>query len=105
MSDWAQIATGLLSMDITIDMTVGWILLAVLVMAAMWLWSWIRGARVRWYPHVLYRLPVIKTIGKFQYARGHRLGARWGLGEGYQLMTKRRLSQRQIERAMKRAGV
>lgn len=59
------------------------------------------------YHNLLYRLPVIKTIGRIQFMRGNKLGATWGLEEGYRLGGGRgsKLKQRKIARALKHAGL
>ncbi len=62
---------------------------------------------IYWYHKWLYRLPVIKFIGKNQFKRGHRFGATWGLEEGHKLGSggSRKLPQRKIKRALERAGM
>ena len=61
---------------------------------------------LRWYHKALYWLPVVKHIGSLQFRKGHKIGAVWGLQEGYKLLgNPKKLKQRQIVRALKKAGI
>jgi len=59
--------------------------------------------RMRWYHRLIYRIPVVKSIGKYQCRKCLRAGAAWGLEEGARLVGKR-ISQRKIRRAMDKCG-
>jgi len=76
-----------------------WLVLYVLI-------SWAFNQSVCWYHRLLYMLPVIKFLGTRQFRRGHRAGAIFGYDEGYTAGSKgKKMKQRKIERALKRAGI
>lgn len=61
---------------------------------------------IRWYHKALYWLPVIKTIGIDRFRHGHKIGAVWGLEEGYKLLgNPKKLKRRKILKALEMAGI
>ncbi len=65
-------------------------------------------SEMRWWHHLLYKIPVVRSIGASQFRRGHGVGAKAALVEGYNLAIKgngRKLSQRDIARALDSIGV
>ena len=65
-------------------------------------------AEMRWWHHLLYKIPVVRSIGASQFRRGHAVGAKAALIEGHNLAAKanvRKISQRDIVRALDSVGV